>query len=246
MPSGEYITQIEVWSSVLIDSINFITNKGSRSGRRGGSGGGYFLYTAQPDSSLISLGGKIGSFLNGIQFIWKKNTFDFNIKKNYIISSEPTTNLGYWGDWDYCDPNTYAVGFQTKIHKNSGDKTALNQINIHCKTTDGKQENRHSSAQGPWGDWNLDVTYCDENRRFNGFQVKVQNPQGDGYDTAMNAIRFSCEYSNILKKNNEQIWGNLLNLTNLINFTIKTLLSIYFYNFYFLIQYEKDYIYITH
>ena len=40
VPEGEYITQIIVYSGNLVDSLTFVTNKGTTSPRMGGNGGG--------------------------------------------------------------------------------------------------------------------------------------------------------------------------------------------------------------
>ncbi|XP_077326864.1 vitelline membrane outer layer protein 1 homolog [Lithobates pipiens] len=44
---------------------------------------------------------------------------------------------------------------------------------------------------GPWGVWEwMDV--CPSNTVASGFELKVESPQGDGDDTALNAIRLLC------------------------------------------------------
>lgn len=41
VPKDEYITQVEYRCGDRVDSFTFITNKGTKSPRYGGSGGGY-------------------------------------------------------------------------------------------------------------------------------------------------------------------------------------------------------------
>ena len=48
VPTGEYITQIEIRSGWYIDAITFITNTGNKSPMFGEGGGGYHLYTLPP------------------------------------------------------------------------------------------------------------------------------------------------------------------------------------------------------
>ena len=67
---GELITQIEVRSGQYVDSLTFITNKGTRSKKFGGNGGNYFLVNAPTDGQLIGIKGISAGILDLIGFIW--------------------------------------------------------------------------------------------------------------------------------------------------------------------------------
>jgi hypothetical protein len=68
VPEGQYITQVEVKSASLIDSLTFITNTLEKSPQFGGGGGSYKLVSLLP-RHLIGLAGRSGQFLETIQFI---------------------------------------------------------------------------------------------------------------------------------------------------------------------------------
>ncbi|KAG2458104.1 VMO1 protein, partial [Polypterus senegalus] len=41
-----------------------------------------------------------------------------------------------------------------------------------------------------WGNWDNPSSACE--RGISGIQTKVERPQGDGDDTALNDVRFNC------------------------------------------------------
>ncbi len=57
VPDGEYVNQLEFRSGDRIDSITFITNKGNKSPKFGGDGGGYHLVNILPDYRIVGFYG---------------------------------------------------------------------------------------------------------------------------------------------------------------------------------------------
>ena len=122
------------------------------------------------------------------------------------IESEKITDWGTWSNPTFCDINTYAIGFNSKVEVNqsSGDDTALNSIKLICSNS--KEIN---SGEGKWGLWDTNV-FCPAGTFLNGFKIKVESPQGGGNadDTATNAVRMICSDGTVLNNNNEAIWGS--------------------------------------
>jgi hypothetical protein len=57
VPDGEYVDQIEYRSGDRIDSLTFITNKGNKSPKFGGSGGSYHLVNIAQDYRIVGFYG---------------------------------------------------------------------------------------------------------------------------------------------------------------------------------------------
>lgn len=72
VPKDEYITQIEYRSGDRIDSLTFITNKGTKSPRFGGTGGSYNLVSFPAGYRIIGLFGRDGSRLDRLGFVLGK------------------------------------------------------------------------------------------------------------------------------------------------------------------------------
>lgn len=75
VPDDEYITQVEVRSGSLIDSITFITNKGTKSDQFGRNGGGYNLITFPSGSRFVGVYGGSGRLVDSIGFITGTNNY---------------------------------------------------------------------------------------------------------------------------------------------------------------------------
>ena len=72
VPKDEYITQVEYRAGDRIDSLTFITNKGNKSPRYGGTGGSYFIETFPPDYKIIGMFGRDGGRLDRLGFVLGK------------------------------------------------------------------------------------------------------------------------------------------------------------------------------
>lgn len=68
-------------------------------------------------------------------------------------------------------------------------------------------------AEGYWGTWHPPI-YCDGNGQINGIERRIEAKQGDGDDTGLNAIRFSCTNNKTLRYANYGLWGDWDNSVN--------------------------------
>ncbi|XP_066445658.1 vitelline membrane outer layer protein 1-like [Eleutherodactylus coqui] len=100
---------------------------------------------------------------------------------------------GTWGPMEVCDKGTLVRGFQLKVERSqgSGDDTSVNAIRLYCTSkTDTNIKAMISSTEGHWGDW-TPVTWCPKGYPIS-FSLIVENPQGDGDDTAVNNVKMLC------------------------------------------------------
>ena len=67
VPNGEFITEIEMKTGAMVDSIIFITDKGTRSPRYGGDGGS--VKHIQLVGRLVGLRGRAGAYIDALGFI---------------------------------------------------------------------------------------------------------------------------------------------------------------------------------
>jgi hypothetical protein len=99
-------------------------------------------------------------------------------------------NRGIWGIWQpdvKCPKNHFINGVQAKLEgqQGSGDDTALNGLRIKCQDPklDSEPEVR-SLEYGGWGNWLDWVEY--PGSYICGGQVRFEDDQGKGDDTALN------------------------------------------------------------
>jgi hypothetical protein len=98
-------------------------------------------------------------------------------------------HFGTWGSEPRC--NGFITGVQMRIEGNQGrgDDTAANSVAMSCSNGPSIAANN----DGPWGsptEW----AFCGPNTKVCGLSVRVEDPQGGGDDTGMNAIRLFCCY----------------------------------------------------
>lgn len=112
------------------------------------------------------------------------------------ISHYTTVHPGHWGDWRnwvYAPHGFYVAGFRARFEpsQRDGDDTGLNGIEMICMHFRTHQIQRVMVEPGNWGEWGPDAVapfgWC-----AIGMQARVEGPQGDGDDTAMNGIRMLC------------------------------------------------------
>ena len=113
--------------------------------------------------------------------------------------------MGVWSPFESCDAGSFVIGFRQKVdpYQGSGDDTALNAIELICND---KETKRIRGATGMWGSWS-DEQFCKGKQRAIGFQLKQESPQGDGDDTAANALRLVCQDNSVVKVNNDGPFG---------------------------------------
>ncbi|XP_051777968.1 vitelline membrane outer layer protein 1 homolog [Erpetoichthys calabaricus] len=120
--------------------------------------------------------------LNGIRLFCKASAVS---TESHIIESES----GLWGTWtstQWCR-NGFLKAFLLKVQhpQGNGDDTAANDIKFIC--SDGTVLAGHGQVWGEWGDQSGTCV-----KGISGIQTKVQSPQGDGDETALNDVRFFC------------------------------------------------------
>ncbi|ODM92215.1 Vitelline membrane outer layer protein 1 [Orchesella cincta] len=115
------------------------------------------------------------------------------VSANINITSPPITNWGDWGRFQRCPFGRYAQGFQLKTEANLGlfqDDTALNSIKLFCGDPYRPDTAVLTSTEGEFGKWG-NIYSCYPGF-LNGFQLRVEEYQGSGDDTATNNVRFYC------------------------------------------------------
>ncbi|XP_073680172.1 vitelline membrane outer layer protein 1 homolog [Garra rufa] len=126
----------------------------------------------------------------------------------------------YWGSWshiDMCPRGTYAAGFSLKVDKPSmgiRDSKGLTGIHLHCinplraslnlyedyssvlseagrfKCSRGSELEGRGTSWGEWGGWSQTC----EGGGISGIMTRIEEPQGNGDDTALNdVIMFCCD-----------------------------------------------------
>jgi hypothetical protein len=128
---------------------------------------------------------------------------------------------GPWGDWgnaDLCPLDSFAYGFRIKVERSQGggDDTALNAIELACRTETGTTTTATvSSSQGEWGDWSS-WSYCAQNELLVSYELKVEPGQRGGDDTSANSLRMGCrrltypgpDATSLLTPDLQGGWGN--------------------------------------
>ncbi|SFD40942.1 hypothetical protein [Pseudoalteromonas denitrificans] len=94
-------------------------------------------------------------------------------------------------------------------------KKEIKTINSGVISTLGYYENGYYVIEAtnatPWGVWGS-PQFCESDQYVTGFKVKIESQQGDGDDTALNAIQLTCESGgwNRTKKyisSSQSAWG---------------------------------------
>lgn len=128
------------------------------------------------------------SALNAVRLICKSGASG---AVTYIQSD----NEGAWGDWgnDHICRSGAVDGFAIQVESyqgrnkdiNSKDDTAAGNIMMFCGS-----EVLVGDPPAAWGDWSR-MYYC-TGGKVRGFRTKVEPDQGNGDDTALNAMQVYC------------------------------------------------------
>ncbi|XP_048022423.1 vitelline membrane outer layer protein 1-like isoform X3 [Megalobrama amblycephala] len=107
-----------------------------------------------------------------------------------VSAANVVSNAGHWGEWTnikWC-PSGFLKAFQLRVEsaQGKGDDTAANNIRFSC--SDGVVLTGDGTGWGDWGDWS---SACG-GRGICGIKTRVENPQGNGDDTALNDARIYC------------------------------------------------------
>ncbi|KAG2458277.1 VMO1 protein, partial [Polypterus senegalus] len=120
--------------------------------------------------------------LNGIRLFCKESA-----QASIVRSIESGT--GQWGSWtstQWCSEGFLkAFLLQVETHQKGGDDTAANDIIFIC--SNGTVLAGHGQA---WGNWGSQSNACE--RGISSIRTKVEQPTGDGDETALNDVRFFC------------------------------------------------------
>lgn len=118
---------------------------------------------------------------------------------SWMEQQEINLNEGLWGNWKekvMCPKDFFIYGVQAKVEKpqGSGDDTALNGLRAKCRHPKLKTAIATLSLEyGGWGDWGNWVEY--PTSYICGGQIRFEEAQGGGDDSALNGVRFRfCKY----------------------------------------------------
>ncbi len=101
---------------------------------------------------------------------------------------------GFWGAWGKAvgvPDDCYAIGLATRIEypqHDGGDDTALNGIIMKYRNVHNGITGSVTVEDGKWGTWAGEAT-AQAGYLMTGLQVRMEHPQGDGDDTAMNGLK---------------------------------------------------------
>lgn len=117
------------------------------------------------------------------------------------------TGWGNWTAWSTCPSNAFATGFRVRLepYVHDEDDTALNAVEVLCRdVVSGRQTSLlpHAGLWGSWSEW----AQAPAGEFLNGFLLKVEQGQGNGDDTSVNAIRFTTARRS-LRAGLEGPWG---------------------------------------
>ncbi|XP_068130028.1 vitelline membrane outer layer protein 1-like isoform X2 [Hyperolius riggenbachi] len=120
--------------------------------------------------------------LNGIQLYCMSHLDD-------KVVATITSTRGSWGRWtgaQFC-PSGVIYRFSLKVEQPivDGDDTAANNIMFQC--SDYTMLRGYGEHWGTFGSWS---NVC--RRGICGIKTRVEGPQGNGDDTALNDVQFRC------------------------------------------------------
>lgn len=133
------------------------------------------------------------------------------------VTAYITIGSGSWGSWqgcyEYCPAGTFAytVALRSEPTQGSGDDTAMNGIKFQCyNRSNGIYQGYITSNPGYWGDWLPSAKtypYTVSNPIVGG-KMKIESPQGDGDDTAANAVQMKSKNGVWIQPDSNTAWGS--------------------------------------
>jgi hypothetical protein len=105
----------------------------------------------------------------------------------------PLTYAGLWGnwsEWNHCAPGDLISGGALSVEPDrgsGGDDTAANSLKMRCKAH-GELSASNGAPWGTYGDWAV----CPTGQAVCGMEIRFEDDQGDGDDTALNGVHLVC------------------------------------------------------
>ena len=107
-------------------------------------------------------------------------------------------NWGGWQPWKTSDLNYYACGANLRFEdsQGGGDDTAANGLKLkYCLISNWNSQKEVEVYPGIWGSWK-GMKMCPANQFIVGAQVRYEDSQGGGDDTALNGLKIYCAPKN--------------------------------------------------
>jgi hypothetical protein len=151
---------------------------------------------------------KANSILSGLGFVTTNPATSLS-RSDFTRTVAPAAGLwGQAGASLFCSTGTYVAAFRQRVEaaQGAGDDTALNAVELYCKSKTGYWTERLNTWDGAWGDWGEWVT-CPTGY-VNGAALKIEPGQGAGDDTSANGARFTCTNGSTISASNDGAWGS--------------------------------------
>ncbi|XP_050948885.1 vitelline membrane outer layer protein 1-like [Labeo rohita] len=113
-----------------------------------------------------------------------------SLSSSYHDYASVRSEVGSWGQWTdikWC-PSGFLTAFLLKVEKYQGSSDDTAAGNIMFKCSDGTVLVGEGILWGDWGDWSKTC----EGKGICGIKTRVQEPQGNDDDTALNDVIMYC------------------------------------------------------
>uniref|UniRef100_A0A8C1LJP8 Vitelline membrane outer layer 1 homolog a n=1 Tax=Cyprinus carpio TaxID=7962 RepID=A0A8C1LJP8_CYPCA len=106
---------------------------------------------------------------------------------DYASVQSEVAGWGQWTEIKWC-PCCFLTAFQLRVKsfQGSGDDTAVNNIRFECSG----RSLLHGDGTS-WGEWGAWSQTC-QGKGICGIKTLIEEPQGNGDDTALNDVRMYC------------------------------------------------------
>ncbi|XP_063420137.1 vitelline membrane outer layer protein 1 homolog [Mytilus trossulus] len=119
---------------------------------------------------------------------------------SYLCGDRASSGQQKWGNWTgeaLCPANTFLTAFSLQVDPYDVDKdsTGVNYIRFRCRYFNGEfiaEDLTYPPGIGPFGTYGEWSDTCSINSAICGLQTKIEAPQGEDDDTALNDAKFFC------------------------------------------------------
>ena len=118
---------------------------------------------------------------------------------------------GSFGELAECPTGSFAYGYRLRSEpaQGSGDDTALNDIELYCRRPHSYEvTGKIYGDYRTWGNWSSDKYCSGTNNPIVGFDVNEESAQGDGDDTALNAVDLYCKNGDMISAHVNTYYGS--------------------------------------